>query len=151
MCHSLCPIEGTTLLFEKTHLLHKESITMWLTSCFTCFDSTKQINLLIVSTQQSCLIQTSQTGGLLSCETFPYDVIDYCLERSIPTPAGVWWPSQNNLKATFQKSSILPKRDYSLLDHLSRVPLRHRKWLVVDDTNAKNHFCVLHATLKRSS
>ena len=48
---------------EKTHLLIRGSITIWLPSCFTCLDSAA---LLVLISQQIIFfgrIQTSETAG----------------------------------------------------------------------------------------
>ena len=63
MCHPPCRKEtigmawsGHSRMFykikpESTH--HRGSITVWLTSCLTAFDLTKQVKLLLIQHMQS--------------------------------------------------------------------------------------------------
>ena len=64
---------------ENTLLLPKGSITVWLTSCLTGLDLTKQLNLLIVFIWQKGWIQTSQIGGQPHSDTSPCKVSECSL------------------------------------------------------------------------
>ena len=56
--------------------LVKGMITVWLTSCLTGLDSTKQVNILLIQYKQSRWIGTKQPGSHLYSDTFPYKVRD---------------------------------------------------------------------------
>ena len=60
---------------KNAHQLRRGSITVHLTSYFSDLDSTKQVNLLLISVKQSSLIQISQTGGQLHSDTSPCEVM----------------------------------------------------------------------------
>ena len=63
---------------ENTHFV-RESISVWLTSCFTCLDS---VALLILNQQQIYFfgqISTSQSGGQLHSDTSTYKVSQYSM------------------------------------------------------------------------
>ena len=55
------------------------SITVQLISCLTGLDLAEQVNLLLIQHKLIIWIQTSQAGGQLYCDTFPYEVSEWSL------------------------------------------------------------------------
>ena len=63
------------------NFLCKGTITVWLTSCLTGLDLTKQVNLLLIQHKQSSWIQTNKTGRQPYSDTSPYEVNECSLQK----------------------------------------------------------------------
>ena len=73
--HKILPLSLSQFFFRiSVNLENRGSITIWLTSCLTCLNSTKQVNMLIIQHKQSSWIQKNkpEVSHTVMCSSYQY-------------------------------------------------------------------------------
>ena len=90
---------------ENTHFV-------WVTSCLTGFDSTKQINLLLIRRKASSWIQTNKTGGQPYRDTYPSEENEYSLFMRFIDSEQILL---KNFDSLFLLSTLIPNINFFLI------------------------------------
>ena len=95
------------LLAENTHLLRKGSITVWMTSCLTGLDLTKQAKLMLIQHKPSSLSQTKLAWGQPYSVTSAKVSILWLEIGRTKKPSGSWIGKSGSDLPTFHSSQYM--------------------------------------------